>query len=63
VSIHDATGRLVRDYPEATRAAGVWSLAWDGRTGAGSAASPGVYFFRVVVNGEPLGDGKLVRLQ
>jgi len=63
VSIHDASGRLVREYPEATRPAGVWSLEWDGRNGRGSAASPGVYFFRVVVNGEPMGDGKLVRLE
>jgi D-alanyl-D-alanine carboxypeptidase len=63
VSIHDVSGRRIRHYPPTHRAAGFWSTTWDGAMDDGGDAAPGAYFYRVVVNGEETGGGKLVRLR
>lgn len=43
VRIVDGTGRLVRELPLGTRAAGLATFTWDGTTADGSAAPPGTY--------------------
>ena len=48
VTIHDASGRLVRRSVQAVGSAGGFgSAAWDGRDGRGRKAPDGVYFVRV----------------
>jgi hypothetical protein len=42
LAVFDAAGRVVRVLP-----AGPFETRWDGRSGAGTAASPGVYFVRL----------------
>ncbi|MCA9729327.1 MAG: hypothetical protein KC729_16685, partial [Candidatus Eisenbacteria bacterium] len=63
VSIHDVSGRRVRHYPAAQKAAGVWSTTWDGKMDDGGQAPPGSYFYRVVVDGAEADGGKLVRVR
>jgi len=43
--VHDGTGRLVRVLKDDTLGAGRHELAWDGRDGAGSSVTSGVYFY------------------
>ena len=47
VCIYDATGGLVRRLAREVRGAGVWSVAWDGRSQSGLEAASGVYLARV----------------
>jgi flagellar hook assembly protein FlgD len=60
--IFDAQGRLVRSV-ERQLAAGAWSLPWNGHDAAGAESPAGVYFYRVSVDGEEVGSGKLVRVE
>ncbi|MFB3910138.1 MAG: right-handed parallel beta-helix repeat-containing protein [Candidatus Eisenbacteria bacterium] len=48
ITVHDATGRLVRRLFEGNVAGDTGLLAWDGRSGAGARAPWGIYFFRIV---------------
>lgn len=61
--IFDAQGRLVRAVDERPLTAGSWSLSWNGRDAAGTESPAGVYFYRVSVDGEEVGSGKLVRVE
>lgn len=47
LSVHDATGRLVRSLVNGRRAAGGHSVVWDGGTDAGLSAASGVYTIRL----------------
>ncbi len=47
LSIHDVTGRVVRDLEAHELAAGKHEIAWDGRNGAGGEAARGIYFCRL----------------
>jgi flagellar hook assembly protein FlgD len=47
VDVYDAGGRRVRALAEGPVGSGRHSLLWDGRDGAGTTASPGVYFVRL----------------
>ena len=59
VSIHDVSGRRVRHYPAVERRAGAWSLEWNGVSDRGESVAPGVYFYRLEVDGQDAGGGKL----
>jgi len=52
--ICDVAGRAVRALGERTLPAGVHRLAWDGRTERGAVAAPGLYFYRLRVDGRSL---------
>jgi FlgD Ig-like domain len=56
VTVHDPSGRLVRDIFSGTLPIGTQRLDWDGRTCDGSVATPGLYFVRA-----RLGDQELRR--
>lgn len=43
--LFDASGRLVRTLVDASRAAGFYSVSWDGRTTSGAPAAAGAYFY------------------
>src|SRR5262249_5441687 len=51
----DAAGRRVASVPERAWSAGHWSAAWDGRGHDGGRLSPGIYFVRMRVDGQPMG--------
>ncbi|MBK7369356.1 MAG: hypothetical protein IPJ04_16095 [Candidatus Eisenbacteria bacterium] len=46
VALFDAHGRRVRDLASGPRAAGTYTLTWDGRDSQGTASAPGLYFAR-----------------
>ncbi len=52
LSIIDAGGRVVRSLISATQPAGQYSVRWDGRDDRGRAMAPGVYFYRLSLNGD-----------
>ncbi len=47
VRVFDAQGRLSRELVQMTAGAGYHSVLWDGKSGSGSRAAPGVYFVRL----------------
>ena len=47
LSIHDVTGRVVRELAGSELPAGKHAIVWDGRNGTGEAAARGVYFCRL----------------
>jgi hypothetical protein len=47
LSVYDALGRHVTTLVERTMSAGPHSVTWDGRTGNGTAAATGVYWYRL----------------
>jgi hypothetical protein len=49
VQVYDVTGRRVATLVDRDQPAGNYRLAWDGKDGSGSAASSGVYFYRLTV--------------
>ncbi|MBM3288064.1 MAG: hypothetical protein FJY88_12040 [Candidatus Eisenbacteria bacterium] len=51
VSIHDVSGRLVRNLYEGCRAPGALDLVWDGRDASGHTAAPGMYLAWVLAGG------------
>jgi flagellar basal-body rod modification protein FlgD len=56
VTIHDATGSVVRTQHLGAQSGGVGSFAWDGATDAGAAAADGPYTFEITAIG---GAGKV----
>jgi hypothetical protein len=54
VRVYDTAGRLTRELLNQIRSAGFHSVPWDGRTGSGTRAGPGVYFVRMEAEGTAL---------
>ncbi|MFN8549441.1 MAG: MXAN_6640 family putative metalloprotease [Candidatus Eisenbacteria bacterium] len=52
LSIVDASGRVVRDLIDAQQPTGQYSVRWDGRDDQGHRLAPGVYFYRLNLNGD-----------
>jgi hypothetical protein len=52
LSVHDVQGRLVRVLQEGAPGDGEKAASWDGRDGAGSRVTPGVYFLRLRAGAE-----------
>lgn len=63
LAIYDVSGRVVRTFGSGERLPGLWSVKWDGRNGAGETVTPGVYFYRLIVDGGPAATGKLMRIR
>jgi hypothetical protein len=57
--IYDVNGRAVRKLVRENQSAGEHQLVWDGTTEEGEKASPGIYFYSVMVDGVPV-NGKLI---
>jgi hypothetical protein len=56
VRVFDARGRLVRALTAGQGPAGPRALRWDGCDAAGSVAASGLYFARVYLDGQPVGE-------
>ncbi|MBM3307827.1 MAG: T9SS type A sorting domain-containing protein [Candidatus Eisenbacteria bacterium] len=54
LSIYDVAGRFVRTVVDQTLAPNRYTAVWDGLTYAGERASSGIYFYRLVADGEEL---------
>lgn len=52
LKVYDASGSLVKTLVSGTQSAGDYIANWNGITDAGSRATGGVYFFRLVTNDE-----------
>lgn len=52
VEILDTRGRRVRTLVDGARAAGVHTLQWSGRTDDGAAVASGVYYLRLIADGQ-----------
>jgi hypothetical protein len=50
VKVYNVAGELVRTLANDDRAAGSYTLVWDGRNDAGQPVSSGVYFYKLVTN-------------
>ena len=62
LGIYDVAGRQVRDLAHGWRAAGVQSVAWDGRDDSGAVVAPGVYMAAVRA-GSGSATARLVRVR
>lgn len=54
LTVHDVSGRTVRSLTNGVRDAGRYAVSWDGRDSAGSRVADGVYFTRLVSDGQVL---------
>lgn len=63
VSIYDASGRLVRRLRDGIARVGSHVLVWDGRDDCGYEMPGGAYFYRIEVNDETQGSGRLLRVR
>ena len=60
VSVYDVSGRLVAEPLSGRQGPGSQRAIWNGRTGGGRRAAPGVYFLRVTLNGARIGTRRVV---
>jgi hypothetical protein len=51
-AVYDLAGRQVKVLAAGMHAAGPHELAWDGRDDTGRSVSPGLYFYRVRIDGQ-----------
>jgi hypothetical protein len=50
IKVYNVNGELVRTLANDSRAAGSYTLVWDGHNDAGQSVSSGVYFYKLVTN-------------
>ena len=50
LKVYNVNGELVRTLANDSRAAGSYTLVWDGHNDAGQSVSSGVYFYKLVTN-------------
>ncbi len=62
ISIYDVSGRRVRELVNEHRAAGMWSVTWNGDDDRGQRVASGVYFYRMRA-GEFIDTKKMVLLK
>ena len=60
VGIFNVAGRLVRYVGTGYYAPGRYRVVWDGSDTGGTTTSPGIYFARVLVGGQPSGESRPV---
>jgi hypothetical protein len=54
LSIHDVSGRLVKNLISGTKPAGEYSVAWNGRNELGKKANAGIYFYTLKIDTKSL---------
>lgn len=60
LTVHDATGRLIRELTNDRLPAGPHAVLWDGRNDSGQRLGAGTYFLRLVVDGALVGTREAV---
>jgi len=61
--VFDLAGRRVSRTPSEVREPGIWEAVWSGRGDDGVRAAPGVYFLRMMVNGRPVEERKIIMVR
>jgi flagellar hook assembly protein FlgD len=59
----DMAGRRVGEVPSQHWAAGVWSVAWNGKNPSGQSLAAGVYFVEMLVNGQRVGQSRMALIR
>ncbi|MCK4305478.1 MAG: T9SS type A sorting domain-containing protein, partial [Candidatus Eisenbacteria sp.] len=54
LSIHDATGRLVRTLVDGPSSAGMHTISWDGTDPSGRSVTSGIYFYQLRAGGKQI---------
>ena len=60
LKVFDIQGRMVRTLVDQDAAAGTFRATWDGTTDAGTSAARGIFFARLVADGQTLSSKKVV---
>ena len=60
VVAYDVSGRRVRTIASGTYGPGIHSVSWDSRADGGTRVPSGVYFYRLLLDGEPVGSRRIV---
>lgn len=63
LAVHDVSGRLVDILVDRTYPAGYHSVIWKGFSSSGKKMPAGVYFFRLAVDGKPVGAQKMIMVR
>jgi hypothetical protein len=63
LDLYDASGRHVAEILDATLSGGSHEAAWDGRDAGGTPCGAGIYFARMVYEGNDAGTQKVVKLR
>ena len=63
LSVFDVSGRVVRTLVDARQGPGPFSIEWDGRDDSGTLRPSGVYFYRLLVDGEVADTRRMVLLK
>ena len=63
LGVYDVSGRNIRQLVERLFPAGLHSITWDGRDRNGRRVAPGVYFYKLSVDGRAVGERRVVILQ
>jgi flagellar hook assembly protein FlgD len=63
LAVYDISGRRIRVLASGRIAAGIHSVTWAGQADAGGTAQPGIYFYRLSVNGKPAGERRVTILR
>ena len=59
IFVYDINGRCIKKLVRTNQPAGEQKVIWDGSTESGTAASPGIFFYSAILNGESF-TGKLI---
>jgi hypothetical protein len=63
LTVYDTGGRRIRMLASGRMTGGLHSVSWAGQTDAGGIARPGVYFYRLSVNGKVVGERRVTILK
>jgi hypothetical protein len=63
LGIYDVSGRRILNLVDATRPAGMHSASWSARDEQGKPVVPGVYFYKLFIDGKPAGERRVVLVQ
>lgn len=61
--VFDVNGRMIRKVASGAYIAGPHEVNWDGTSDTGQRVAAGTYFYRLVVDGKPMGTKKAVKIQ
>jgi hypothetical protein len=62
IKVFDPLGNMVREVVDAPLNPGPHRVTWDGLTASGDPASPGLYYFRMFVDGKMIGTERSFKL-
>jgi hypothetical protein len=61
--VFDVRGQRIRRLRDQSDAPGIYEVRWDGTNSHGEALSSGIYFYRLVVDGQTISTKKMILLK